>query len=340
MLFTEELKSLLKDSNTKLREKYESQSNLSNDKLKQLISSKIGKFINLTQLNDLELKNFSKDKAIVGVDGSVNTQGKIYPHYITLLQALAKSTDRKQSGVIRQQIFSPLIEDDKRNIIKKLSIANNQEGEDNRVYAQEVAGKIKSSLLASLEVLVAKDSILKWNPTLVMMDGSLTRYQNQAEKEWEELVEIALDRDVIIVGVIEEIGTHDLSLTLGDENDFPTNMKDMYDRELMFGLLDLGEMMIFDNVKDGLKKSFARISNDPGVIGIDLLKEQEDSLELVSNLVYSLTPKDGRGIPIWLDIVDEEVRISNKMMEMIIDNYLDPRLKQRLFYSKRSDRVY
>jgi len=337
MLLTEDLKFLLKDCNDKLKEKYENQSNLSRKDLRRLID-KTGKFINLDRLENLQIDKLIKGRPIVGVDGSVNKQGKVYPHYIELLQALAKSTDRSQSGIVRHDIFSPMIEKDKQNILKKVSIANNKVDEDSKVYAQEVAGKIRSSLLASLEVLVAYDSILKWNPSLIMMDGSLTRYKIQAEEKWEELMELALKREVVIVGVIEEIGTHDLSLALGD--DLPTKMTDMYDRELMFGLLDLGEMVLFDGAKDGLKKSFVRSSRDPGVIGIDILKEQSGAMKDVASLVYSLTPEAGRGIPIWLDIVDEEVRISNKMMEMIIDNYLDPTLKQRLFHSKRADRVY
>ncbi|OCL25787.1 NurA domain-containing protein [Orenia metallireducens] len=337
MLLTEDLKFLLKDCNDKLKEKYENQSNLARKDLRRLIS-KVAKFINLNRMEKVEIDKLMQGRPIIGVDGSVNKQGKVYPHYIELLQALAKSTDRSQDGIVKQRIFSPLIEDDMDMIKKKFSIANNQEDENDKIYPQEIAGKIRSSLLACLEVLVARDSILKYNPSLIMMDGSLIRYKIQAEEEWEELVELALERDVLIIGVIEEIGTRDISTLLGD--DLPNKMTEMYDRELMFGLLGLGEMMLFGDSKDQLKKAFVRSSRDPGVVGIDILKEQSGAITDVASLVYSLTPEAGRGIPIWLDIVDEEVRISNKMMEMVIDNYLDPTLKQRLFHSKRADRVY
>jgi hypothetical protein len=102
-------------------------------------------------------------------------------------------------------------------------------------------------------------------------------------------------------------------------------------------------MLIIDeeiDFKPNLQTAFLRSARDPGVIGLDILKEQQTNLKQLANLVYTLTPEDSRGIPIWLDIVDEQVKITNKMMEALVDSYLDPKLKQRLFYSKRNERIY
>ncbi|WP_408955269.1 DNA double-strand break repair nuclease NurA [Natroniella sp. ANB-PHB2] len=337
------LKSLLKDCNQKLKAKYQNQANLDKEQLRGLISQEIGRFVTVTKMGDTEIKEWLAGQDVVGVDGSINTLGKNYPHYITLLQALAKSTDRKKEGVIKHEAFSPLIDEDRDKILKKIYKDNlAREDEEAVVYPQEAAGKIKSSLLAALEILVAKESILKWNPKLIMMDGSLIRYQMQAEEEWRGLVELALKKNVFLVGVIEEIGTNDLSKNLAD--DLPAKMIEMYDRELLFGLLEMEEMIKLEKVdsfkEKTLTSAFLRTTRDPGVIGLDILKEQQEELDLVAALVQSLTPASGRGIPIWLDIVDDEVRITDKMMELLIDNYLDPRLKQKLFHAKSLDRIY
>ena len=64
------------------------------------------------------------------------------------------------------------------------------------------------------------------------------------------------------------------------------------------------------------------MTRSPKPIGIDLLEEQQIYLNEVANLVYTLTPKDGRGIPLWLDIIDKSVRISDKVMEGLLSTYL------------------
>ncbi len=327
------LKDLLKRCNRRLKEKYDGQGNFGRDRLRKEIKRGVGEFRSLNKLSQSRLKKFTLNRPMVGVDGSVNTLGKLYPHYIVLLQGLAKSTLKEEDGIIEHEIFSPLLNEDEERISK---LAN-----EDKISKQESASKIKTSLMAWLEVRVAIESIKKWSPTLVMMDGSLIRYKNEAEEEWDNLVEVALKEDVLLVGVIEEIGTHLLRDQLEDE--LPTTMEKMYDRELLFGLLKAGEMLKVDDgidFKPSIQTAFLRTANDPGPIGIDMLKEQKEELELVADLVYTLTPKEGRGIPLWLDIVDEEVRISHKQMNLLIDNYFDKDLKQRLFHSKRLDRIY
>ncbi|MGM0502180.1 MAG: DNA double-strand break repair nuclease NurA [Bacillota bacterium] len=330
---TAELKELLTTCNQQLQEKYNYQSAITEQKLRQLIATKLGKFNNIEKLKPQLLEKWTSGSSIIGVDGSVNTIGKVYPHYLTVLQALAKNTIKSEAEIISHAIFSPLIERDRDKIFKKLK----KEAADN---AQEAAGKIRSSLLASLEVEVAKQSIEQWQPKLIMLDGSLSRYQFQDEESWKELVELATAADVLLVGVIEEIATHKISENLADE--LPAKMQRIYDREVLFGLLEPGELLQIDDISltHGFKKGFLRSARDPGVIGLEMIKEQQSDFDVVAQVVYTLTPQDGRGIPIWLDIVDNEVRLTNQMMEAMVDNYIDPDLKQRLFHSKRNDRVY
>ncbi|MFO7819930.1 MAG: DNA double-strand break repair nuclease NurA [Halanaerobacter sp.] len=330
---TAQLKESLKDCNQCLREKYNYRSEVNGAKLRKLIEQELGVFEVLDKLGQERLKEWTKPGSVIGVDGSVNTLGKIYPHYLSVLQGLAKNTIKSEDEIIKHEVFSPLIESDREKIFKKL----NKEEVDN---AQEAAGKIRTSLLADLEVKVAYESIRRWQPQLIMMDGSLSRYKFQAEESWEQLVELALQEDVLLIGVIEEVGTHKISESLREE--LPPKMQNMYDRELLFGLLEQREMMKIDNIAltHGFKKAFFRSSRDPGVIGLDILKEQQSELDFAAQVVDALTPQDGRGIPIWLDIVDNEVRISNKMLDAMVDNYIDADLKQKLFHSKRNDRIY
>ncbi len=74
--------------------------------------------------------------------------------------------------------------------------------------------------------------------------------------------------------------------------------------------------------KEGFRTCFMRASVDPKPIGIDLLEEQQGYLKEVVDLVYTLTPSDGRGIPLWLDIIDENVRISDEVMKGLLNKYL------------------
>lgn len=330
---TAELKESLKSCNQSLREKYNYKSEVSERQLKKLITNNLGQFRVVSNCNQEFLQKLTQTGPIVGVDGSVNTLGKIYPHYLSVLQALAKNSIKSEKEIVTHTVFSPLMDDDRDKIMRKSA-------KEEESSPPEAADKIKSSLLADLEVKAAQQSIKEWQPSLIMMDGSLSRYQFQAEESWQQLVELALAEDVLLIGVIEEIGTRKISENLKEE--LPSKMEKMYDRELLFGLLEEKELL---EVKDiglthGFKKAFFRSARDPGVIGLDLLKEQQTKLDFAAQVVDALTPEDGRGIPIWLDIVDSEVRISNQMLDAMVENYIDPDLKQKLFHSKRSDRIY
>ena len=330
---TPRLQDLLEQCNQRLKDKYNIQDVCGKEKLREEIAREIGEFKTLNKLCSDRLKEFTLNRPMVGVDGSVNIVGKLYPHYIVLLQGLAKSTFKGEAGVFEYEILSPLIDEDEESI-SQLAI-------EEKISRQEAATKLKASLMAQLEVKVAIESIKRWKPTLVMMDGSLIRYKNEAEKEWDDLVELALREKVLLVGVIEEIGTHLLRDELEDE--LPITMEKMYDRELLFGIFKQGEMLEVDegiDFKPQIQTAFLRTSKDPAPIGIDMLRKQREELDFVADLVYTLTPDEGRGIPLWLDIVDEEVRISHKQMNLLIDNYFDRELKQRLFHSKRLDRIY
>jgi hypothetical protein len=65
------------------------------------------------------------------------------------------------------------------------------------------------------------------------------------------------------------------------------------------------------------------------------IKEQLDLIRLV----YTLTPRQGRGIPYWLDIVDNQVRVTNALMQTMVEEYIDEDLRRRLLVTKRDERI-
>ena len=81
-----------------------------------------------------------------------------------------------------------------------------------------------------------------------------------------------------------------------------------------------------------------RASVDPKPIGIDLLEEQQGYLKEVVDLVYTLTPSDGRGILLWLDIIDENVRISDEVMKGLLNKYLGEEYVEFLMPKREKDR--
>lgn len=323
------LKENLRNANQELQQKYSVKSRLDKGSLRTEIEENLGGVINLKQMSEDRLQLWTDDRVIVGVDGSVNKLGSNYPHYLCLLQALAKSTSKED--IIETELFCPLVSNSKEEI-NNFIFEQYQQG-NSSISKQHAANKIKISKLAELELEVALQAIKEWQPKLIMLDGSLIRYRIEAEEKWKELKEVAISQEILLIGVIEEIGTQEVGSEIDEE------LAEFYDRELLFGVLNLGEMLTLE-FKRGLKTAFLRTSRDPQVIGLDVLKEQQFELQNMAELVYTLTPEDSRGIPIWLDVVDHEVRISDQMMESLIDTYLDSDLKKRLFASKRNERIY
>ena len=141
----------------------------------------------------------------------------------------------------------------------------------------------------------------------------------------------------ILVGVIEEVATAELCSRSGLE--IPGVR--IYDREFLFGLLDKGEMVLLGG-KNAIKRDystvFARMGSTPQAVACDFLPDQGNNLLQPMNLIYSLTPSQGRGIPSWLDLVDREVRVTRKSMETLIRNGLNPSVREKYFRSNRDRR--
>lgn len=309
--------------NTKIGSKYDFLENLRKNVLEIIQRSNGLEFRQMSKLMENDILRISKNKGIVGVDGSINSIGSSYPNYICIMQSLAKLTNSSEK-VFLSEVYTPLLGED------------SESWDDKKT--QEADNLYKASRMAQLELQAASMAVEKFDTSIIMLDGSLIRYKIYCGEEWNEFVKTAISKKVLVVGVIEEIKTKDLS---GLIEDFPQDKGIIYDREILFGVLDVGQMIKIKDAKEnrGLRKCFLRTSSDPHVIGMDILDEQSEYIDQMADLVYTLTPEDGRGIPLWLDIVDSEVKVSNKHIEALIDSYIDPKFKKMLFSAKRDNRT-
>ncbi|MCG0275068.1 MAG: DNA double-strand break repair nuclease NurA [Thermosediminibacteraceae bacterium] len=263
--------------------------------------SSLGRFVKSRKMSDNELERLMEKGGVAGVDGSTNSTGGMFPYVITLQQAMAKCT------VAQEEIYFY-------DVLCPLFI-----GEDlNEAEYQQL---VKSNL-AVLEAQAAISAVKKYRPAVMLIDGSLVRLKIEAKELWESLKAEVLKAGTLLVGVVEGISTRIISSALKDA--IPDAVSGACDWELLLGVLDVGEGLEVTPgcFKEGFRTVFMRTSFDPKPIGIDLLEEQYENLELVENLIFTLTPEGSRGIPLWLDLIDKKVKISDATMEGLLKAYL------------------
>lgn len=188
--------------------------------------------------------------------------------------------------------------------------------------------------MARLEVRVTIEALEKETPKMIFMDGGFIRYIISCKEDFEELKKICIERGIILAGVIEEIKTS----ILGKELDLKA-----YDREILFSLLDYKEAMLIkdeinNKAEEGITSAFVRTSMKPYAIGVDISTEQKDAMKDVLKTMIMLTPKDSRGIPIILDIVDKKVKITDEIKQRVLVKELDKDVYDRYFNEVRNFR--
>lgn len=326
-----ELREHLIRFNDMLKRRYKNRS--FNAALLKLLDERFGHLEMLSKLNSNEVSAMAP-KGVVAVDGSINSVGSSYPHYVAVMRSLAQSTLACYEPIYKYEIYSPLFEGD-----------NAQEdyfyAEQKDVPAAVQDENRRSAHMACLEIEAAIEAVENMEPSVVMMDGSLAQFRIKCRDKWERLHELVLRQHVLLIGVVEEIKTAMIKQVL--EDILPDTMRDMYDRELLFGLLSPGQMLVIAQEhlgqgKLGLAAAFMRTSQDPHPIAMDMLVEQAERMRDMAALVYTLTPMDSRGIPLWLDIIDNQVRITDQMMEALVEEYIDADLRHRLLVAKRQNR--
>ncbi|MDY0236374.1 MAG: DNA double-strand break repair nuclease NurA [Gudongella sp.] len=294
------------------------------EELRDFIKENIGDIYLSKKMKINELKEIEMLGGVTGVDGSTNRIGGSSPHYIEIYQGLAKNTKNKNDPLFLSEIYTPLIPE-------KSLIQREEEKEVDE----------KNIKLATIEIEVAIESIKRYKPYAIIMDGGLIRYNIYAGKKWLELVDICEEKDIILVGVIKDIKTSMIGEAL--KKSYNDISGELYDRELLFGLLEYGEVIEIDedvNKKEpqGYASAFIRSSLQPMAIGIDIIESQKKYLKEMVRLVLTLTPENSRGVPLWLDIVDKEVKISDDMIKALMERYLDRAIYEKFFVSERDKR--
>lgn len=204
----------------------------------------------------------------------------------------------------------------------------------------ESSGNRRSYLLAKLELEAATRLLEAEDIRVMLMDGALYHYRIDAPEEWEALRALALKNDTLLVGVSEEITTENL-VQLPAFASFAKNPYS-YDRDLLFGVLNQNEMVYLEDIqhKAGLTSVWMRLGATPAITGFDMLEEQAPHMAFVGDLLCTLTPKEGRGIPLWLDYIDKEIRITDQLVEGLVEQYLDPDVRKQFFTKMRQSRPY
>ena len=313
MINLQDLEGQLKEVNTNLKNKYDFIFNLDNDVFRKELTNNVGRLIKMEKFPKGKL---SKYKRTVGVDGSNNRSGGAFPHFIEIFQGLAKSTDGNE--IYKNKVYTPTLNDiyDDKNLSQKY--------------------------LATIEIETALEYIDKYDFDYLMMDGGFIRYKINCLDLFTELREKCEAKNIILFGVIKDLKTNVIARSLEiDES--------IYDREILFNRLMTGEALLIRNeinkkfIKDGLGEGFSsafmRTAKFPGAVGLDILDTQEKYLEEIASLVYTLTPMSSRGVPLWLDIVDKDVKITDEILTTLLEEYLDRDVYERFFISERDKRT-
>lgn len=320
------IKVRLEELSERLQADYLAADHLGRADLRALLRAHVGEIRSMRRLGDEELERLRQAGGVAAVDGSVNYVGAGFPHYVAMLQAVARSSAGGES-VRCGDAHTPLLDEE----------LVGHRGPD-LVEGAFLDARKRSARLAALELEAAAGALERFRPRVFLFDGSLVRFRIEAGHAWEEFRRQARAGGVLVAGVIEEVGTRLVAERLARAG-CPARG---YDRDLLFGVLDHGEMLDVGGpeAKKGRRTCLLRSSLDPQVVGMDVPEEQEeDPIELAS-LVFTLTPRSGRGIPLWLDIVDSEARITDEMAEALVAACVDPLVVKRLFGSKRRGRPY
>ena len=314
-IVNENLKKSLEILNQNLNNKLYKIEGLSRESIRRNLIN-YGRLINLKKLSMDEMKPF---KPAACVDGSVNRYGGSHPHYIDLFQGLSKISGENKKSHFKSSLFSPI-----------LNSISDEEEED-----------LRNRLLAKIEVDVAIDTLEMENVKVILMDGNLIRYSIRSSKEYETLKESCEDKNVLLAGFIKEAKSDSLfTLLFPKVTDFS-----LYDKDLLYGVLDVGEGFILHDdfnkkIDQDISSMIFRTSNYPGVAGLEILKSQRDYLIDIANMCYSLTPIMSRGVPMIIDMVDKEVKLDDKLTTELINSYVDRDVLERFFVSERSLRKY
>lgn len=334
------------------------QSRVETIKLRAALETTVGEFCQARRLQEQEVQSLFAGRPLVGVDGSVHQVGGNYPYTMHLFKSLAKSTLPARDGgttVEKVELLSPLLaknyrdiqaflEDRRQELERKAQLELLTEGEarlDSSGGTREIAGRervrdlaeqqayfmLADQQMVEMELRAAIEAMERFQPYLVLMDGGFSRLKGKGGDLWDQFEELALTSGTIVVGVIEEVGSYRLKSRLEQGvDDVLDGFVRGHDREILFGTLQEGEWLktsLDRPIKQDFYTVFTRLSDLPQAGACDFLREQADAVVDVIDFLYTITPDKSRGIPLWLDLVDAEVRLTKKQIDMIVRMNVD-----------------
>ncbi|MEW6448738.1 MAG: DNA double-strand break repair nuclease NurA [Bacillota bacterium] len=245
----------------------------------------------------------------IAVDGSCQTVGATYPYYLTLIQAAAVTLPPLKQPLAKHRIFSPLNPEERAAV----------EAVAGDTQPAEVAAESRvRQLTAELELAVAREAALDLREGVILLDGGFVHFRARARTLFDQLVQVVTENNQLLIGVIEEISSRLLGeavVGLWAGSDPP------YDREVLSGYMEPGEAFI---LSQGVQKSpgigtvFARFAAHPQPVAFDFLVSQEKEIPELLRVLRALTPYDGRGIPVPVDIADRYVRLTAAEVERLV----------------------
>lgn len=287
-----------------------------------------GQFKPAVKLNSEDMAALINNRPITAIDGSRLEYGAFYPYYLAFLRTMAGTTG--DEDIIDSEVLTPL-NPETQNIVEGLA-------QKNKISNDEGLKLYLKRALAQMELKTAISAVKKYRPYMLILDGGFLLFDKLAE--WDLLCAECLQNNTILVGVIEEVATAEVAPMIGIE---AINRPRIYDRELLFGLFSKGEYLQFyleNKFKKDYATVFARLSTSPQAIAIDFLPDQEIEIERVLNLLYTLTPANGQGIPSWLQLVDAQVRLRKKEVDRLLYTCIDTDLIEKYFIPNRERRIY
>lgn len=278
--------------------------------IRRILTEKGFAFLQLTEMPTDEIASWAGPKPVIAIDGSSNRYGSSHPYVVLFFQACARST--RSTGEIRMltasRLFSPLVPGSERLIKMWRNRGLTDEDALTHIYWQT---------LARLELVLAIRALRKFCPRLIIFDGGLSRLKQHGQARWDLFERLAKKEKVAVVGVIEEVSTSFLCRELPGQ-------KFLGDREILFGLLKPREILIPPQpFKDGLINIYARLGHHPQAVACEFLEDQRDELLATMSFLATITPYGGRGFPFLIDLVDNEIRLTDREVELLLSAFLD-----------------